>query len=238
MEVSNSTFFVGGVHGHIGDGLILGIFGRGVLLWVVGGGANLTRRDLRPSTMINNLNFTSANCSCCGRFRRQPYSAYAVHLTTLSPPAFVGDGMLVWLLWKASQGWPEKHQQLAIYALLLWMFLSKFLKNLGHYIRYPADFLLLPVSIIFGWFHGLIKLYAMVTLDVVSIPSLVLFPTCSCRLSSTETTIMLPSRIAFTWQSFIALPPSALSSSSRAFANGNSRPPGEVEQEQTPTLIA
>ncbi|KAF7506273.1 hypothetical protein GJ744_012081 [Endocarpon pusillum] len=98
----------------------------------------------------------------------QPYSAYAVHLTTLSPPAFIGDGALIWLLWKAGQTWPEEQKHLAIYSLLVWMFISKFSKNLGHYIRYPSDTALLPVSIFFGWFHGLIKLYAMVTLDVTA----------------------------------------------------------------------
>lgn len=48
------------------------------------------------------------------------------------------------------------------------MFLSKFIKLLGHYIRYPIDFLFLPLSILFGYFHGFIKLYAMLTLNVVS----------------------------------------------------------------------
>lgn len=50
--------------------------------------------------------------------------------------------------------------------------MSKFLKLLGHYIRHPVDFLLLPVSIIFGYLHGLIKAKAMLTLDVVSQHSL------------------------------------------------------------------
>lgn len=53
-------------------------------------------------------------------------------------------------------------------ALGVWMFFSKFIKLLGHYRRYPADFLLLPVSILFGYFHGAIKIYAAVTLNVVS----------------------------------------------------------------------
>ena len=54
-------------------------------------------------------------------------------------------------------------------SLLLWMAVSKFSKNLGHYIRNPTDVFLIPVSICFGWFHGLIKIYAMLTLDVVSL---------------------------------------------------------------------
>jgi hypothetical protein len=50
------------------------------------------------------------------------------------------------------------------------MFISKFIKLLGHYIRYPVDILLLPVSILFGYFHGGIKMYAVLTLNVVSFP--------------------------------------------------------------------
>ncbi|KAE8387182.1 hypothetical protein BDV23DRAFT_130144 [Aspergillus alliaceus] len=49
-----------------------------------------------------------------------------------------------------------------------WMFVSKFIKLLGHYVRYPVDVLLLPVSILFGYFHGGIKMYAVMTLNVVS----------------------------------------------------------------------
>ena len=48
--------------------------------------------------------------------------------------------------------------------------MSKFVKLLGHYIRYPVDFFLLPVSIIFGYLHGLIKAKAMLSLNVVSLP--------------------------------------------------------------------
>jgi fucose permease len=50
----------------------------------------------------------------------------------------------------------------------MWMFTSKWIKLLGHYIRYPVDVFLLPVSILFGYFHGAIKMYAVMTLNVVS----------------------------------------------------------------------
>lgn len=52
-------------------------------------------------------------------------------------------------------------------ALYLWIFTSKFIKLLGHYLRYPVDVLLIPVSILFGYFHGAIKMYAVMTLNVV-----------------------------------------------------------------------
>ncbi|EHA25997.1 hypothetical protein ASPNIDRAFT_56966 [Aspergillus niger ATCC 1015] len=44
----------------------------------------------------------------------------------------------------------------------------KFIKLLGHYIRYPVDVILLPVSILFGYFHGAIKIYAVLTLNVTT----------------------------------------------------------------------
>lgn len=51
--------------------------------------------------------------------------------------------------------------------LYLWIFTSKWIKLLGHYLRYPVDVFLLPVSIIFGYLHGAIKMYAVMTLNVV-----------------------------------------------------------------------
>ena len=48
------------------------------------------------------------------------------------------------------------------------MIFSKFIKLITHFVRYPVDILLWPVSILFGWFHGAIKVYAMVTLSEVS----------------------------------------------------------------------
>lgn len=102
---------------------------------------------------------------CCSR---QPWSAYAVHLTTLSPPALLGDMLLIFLCHKATEPWDRESHVLAMQALGVWMFISKFIKLLGHYIRYPVDILLLPVSILFGYFHGGIKIYAVLTLNVVS----------------------------------------------------------------------
>lgn len=99
---------------------------------------------------------------------RQPWSTYAVHLTTLSPPALLGDCLLIYLCHKATETLDGDVHWWAMRALGIWMFISKFIKLLGHYRRYPADFLLLPVSILFGYFHGAIKIYAAVTLNVVS----------------------------------------------------------------------
>ena len=52
-----------------------------------------------------------------------------------------------------------------------WTFLfSKTVKLWGHFFRYPADIVFLPIYIGFGYFHGLIKLYGLMTLSEVSAP--------------------------------------------------------------------
>jgi hypothetical protein len=101
--------------------------------------------------------------------RQQPWCAYALHLATLYPPAIIGDALLMFLLSKASQDWDVQLRQYALGAQLLWMFISKFVKLLGHFIRYPQDITLLPVSILFGYFHGFIKVYACCSLNVVRV---------------------------------------------------------------------
>jgi hypothetical protein len=45
---------------------------------------------------------------------------------------------------------------------------SKIIKLVGLFMREPADLIFLPVSVLFGYFHGFIKLYAMLTLRMVS----------------------------------------------------------------------
>lgn len=88
-------------------------------------------------------------------------------MTTLSPPALLGDLALIFLCHKATASWDEHTHALAMSLLAVWMFVSKFIKLLGHYIRFPIDWVFLPVSILFGYFHGAIKMYAVMTLSAV-----------------------------------------------------------------------
>lgn len=46
---------------------------------------------------------------------------------------------------------------------------AKLYRNFEHYERNPKDLLLFPITILFGYFHGLIKIYALCTLSNVSI---------------------------------------------------------------------
>jgi hypothetical protein len=45
---------------------------------------------------------------------------------------------------------------------------TKVVKLVGLFRRNPSDIVFLPVSILFGYFHGLIKLYALFTLKEVN----------------------------------------------------------------------
>jgi hypothetical protein len=48
---------------------------------------------------------------------------------------------------------------------------TKVVKLVGLFRRHPSDVMFLPVSVVFGYFHGLIKLYALATLNMVRPPS-------------------------------------------------------------------
>lgn len=77
--------------------------------------------------------------------------------------------MIIFALWWGTEGWePETRQQL-IWAQIFFLFgFTKVVKLVGLFRRNPGDIAYLPVSIVFGWFHGFIKLYALVTLNMTS----------------------------------------------------------------------
>lgn len=56
----------------------------------------------------------------------------------------------------------------AFWSQFIFMFaFTKVVKLMGLFLRNPSDVVFLPVSILFGYFHGLVKLYALVTLNMV-----------------------------------------------------------------------
>lgn len=99
---------------------------------------------------------------------KQPWSTYAVYQTTLLQWALFWDCLLLYLYTESTETWSGESYTLGLGILLTWMLLSKFLKLLGHYTRHPVDIFLLPVSISFGYLHGIIKAKAMLSLNVVS----------------------------------------------------------------------
>jgi hypothetical protein len=101
---------------------------------------------------------------------QQPWSTYAVQLTTLAFPALFNDIMLWVFLWHGTADWDTEAARSMYWFLFAWMTFSKFIKLVTHFVRYPVDIFLWPVSILFGWFHGVIKVYAFCSLNEVRSP--------------------------------------------------------------------
>ncbi|KAI1105568.1 glycosyltransferase family 2 protein [Jackrogersella minutella] len=100
---------------------------------------------------------------------QQPWCTYALHIATFTSLAFLVDPLLLVSLWWGTDGWDLEVRQRWFWAQFIFMFaFTKVVKLIGLFRRNPSDIVFLPVSIIFGYFHGLIKLYALITLNMTS----------------------------------------------------------------------
>jgi hypothetical protein len=105
-----------------------------------------------------------------------PWSLYAVFQTTITQWAFLLDAFLFASAYFAlaeagyyaaedeQQAHVQKWQRSLFWSLLLahWVF-AKTIKLIPHLLRNPGDVRFVPVSILFGYFHNLIKLYGCIT---------------------------------------------------------------------------
>ncbi|KAK0391995.1 hypothetical protein NLU13_1493 [Sarocladium strictum] len=100
---------------------------------------------------------------------QQPWCTYALHFATFTSLAFLVDPLLLASLWWATADWDPQARNTAFWAQFVFMFaFTKVVKLVGLFRRNPSDLKYLPISIIFGYFHGLIKLYALFTLNMTS----------------------------------------------------------------------
>ncbi len=104
--------------------------------------------------------------------RQQPWCTYALHIATFTSLAFVVDPLLLLSCWWATADWDPSSRSYAFWTQVVFMFaFTKVIKLMGLFLRNPGDIKYLPISIIFGYLHGLIKLYALCTLKMVSQPA-------------------------------------------------------------------
>ena len=98
-------------------------------------------------------------------WQTQPWCVYAVYLTSFFNFALFYDFGMLFTAWLALNRSPDVpiETRTAMWALCLWIFCSKLVKPLPHFWRNPKDLVYLPGYIMFGYFHSLIKLYAMIT---------------------------------------------------------------------------
>lgn len=83
------------------------------------------------------------------------------------------DPFIIFALYKATAALDPSNRWAAVYAQIFFVFaITKTVKLWGLFRQHPSDILFLPLSIMFGYFHGLIKLYALFTLNMVCGPTL------------------------------------------------------------------
>ena len=101
-------------------------------------------------------------------YRQQPWCTYALHVATFTSLAFLVDPLLLFSCWWGTEKWEPRNRYILLGAEIAFMFgFTKVVKLVGLFRRNPSDILFLPVSILFGYFHGLIKLWALFTLKEV-----------------------------------------------------------------------
>lgn len=115
---------------------------------------------------------------------KYPWSLYAVFQTTITQWAFLLDVLLLASFhfalkdagyYATSEGQRNKAEQWQLtlcWALFgaHWVF-AKTIKLVPHLLRNPGDVRFIPVSIAFGYFHNLIKLYGCITVTEVACQS-------------------------------------------------------------------
>lgn len=105
--------------------------------------------------------------------------------------SFITDPLLFFLLHRATADRALAHFW-GLWALGIWMLFTKLLKLVPHFCEYPQDLLFIPVTIVFGYVYGVIKLYALFTLSEVCIRQRIL-------KSEANEDVNRPHGVAGTW---------------------------------------
>lgn len=91
-----------------------------------------------------------------------------MHIATFTSLSLIYDPLIIYLSVKAASSLPGDWPQYAVIIQCIFMLWTKNIKLVGLFCREPLDIVFLPVSILFGYFHGLIKIYALLTLRITS----------------------------------------------------------------------
>ncbi|KAM5386450.1 hypothetical protein ACJZ2D_000413 [Fusarium nematophilum] len=89
---------------------------------------------------------------------RYPWSAFMVYWAGILNFALAWDTALIFTLVMS-----KETRAAEVVILLIWMFWTKVVKIIPHFLRYPSDFPLVICQIVFGYVHSFIKLWALLT---------------------------------------------------------------------------
>lgn len=87
-----------------------------------------------------------------------PWCTYAVHISSMFNFALFIDAALVYFLYTSNWG-----SETNIMLLAFWIVASKIAKIVPLFKRHPRDLVFFPGQVLFGYFHSLIKLWALFT---------------------------------------------------------------------------
>lgn len=91
------------------------------------------------------------------------WGAYVIYFGSYQTPSILWDAFLWMLLWLSVSNSPMAS---TIYISFgLWMLASKTVKMIPHFLRHPADIKWLPGLIAFSYFHGLLNVYARLSMS-------------------------------------------------------------------------
>ncbi|KAK4462070.1 glycosyltransferase like family 2-domain-containing protein [Cladorrhinum samala] len=102
-------------------------------------------------------------------YKQQLWCTYALHIATFTSLAFLFDPLIIYSCWRATEDWELNNRYILLVSEIAYMFcFTKVVKLVGLFRKNPVDIVFLPVSILFGYFHGFIKLHALFTLKETS----------------------------------------------------------------------
>lgn len=93
----------------------------------------------------------------------KPWCLYAVFISGCTSLALFYDAALVYTLYNALHHTATPNPGYWLTSLILWIMTTKVIKASPYWYRNPADLVYLPGAILFGYYHSLIKLYALMT---------------------------------------------------------------------------
>lgn len=98
------------------------------------------------------------------------WSMYAVYIGQFQSPALLVDYTLYHLLFHAMRiaGYTLDTRVHVYTSFITWIFITKIVKMVPHFLRYPADVWYTPVFIIFSYLHGIVNWYALFTMNTTS----------------------------------------------------------------------
>ncbi|KFY15786.1 hypothetical protein V491_05560 [Pseudogymnoascus sp. VKM F-3775] len=98
----------------------------------------------------------------------QWWTIYALYFATFTSLGLITDPLYFYSFYCASRTWDQTSAWTGWSIVIAWYIFTKVVKLTGLLRRHPSDIIYVPVSVVFGFFHGFIKLKALWTWNETS----------------------------------------------------------------------